>query len=42
LEKETLDAVQVTEILGPRPPSPENVIKTETPIDTLPEPVGVA
>ena len=42
LDKETLDAVQVTEILGPRPPSPENVIKTETPIDTMPEPVGVA
>jgi cell division protease FtsH len=42
LEKETLDAVQVTEILGPRPASPDNVIKTETPIDAMPEAMGVA
>ena len=42
LEKETLDAVQVTEILGPRPANPENMIKTETPVDTMPEPVGMA
>ena len=39
LEKETLDAVEVTEILGPRPANPENMIKTETPVENMPEPV---
>ena len=41
LEKETLDATEVTEILGPRPPSPEHMIKTETPVDAHPVPVSM-